>query len=362
MAQQAMDEVYRPRIRREDEAFVSKVLGAIPSSLAVLSNFFVKPWTEPLPELNDATKANVLNWAGFRLRALGRLEAAKEPLATSLKMYEGWKDWEKAASAASNLAGLYLGLGEVGKAIGYAQKSVLYADQSRNAVEQASRRTTLADIYHHIGDLAEAEKYFEEAEKLHQENPEEECLYLYSLWGFRYCDFLLEQGHWAEVLKRAEEAGKANDCKQHKLDMAMNKLMFGRAYLAQAQKLDFRDTEVTQKAGDFINEAIAELRAANENHHLPKGFLARARFYRLTNTKPDIARKDLEEVRAISSHRRGNMRLYQTDYHLEAAWLELDEGKPDTARAHVVAAEKLIKETGYKRRLPELKTLQQNCR
>lgn len=358
-AQQAMDEVYWPRIRRKDDAYISRVLGAIPTSLAILSNFFVKTWTEPLPELRNETKANVLSWAGYRLRALGRLEAAKEPLATSLSMYEEWADWINAAGAASNLAGLYLVLGETHKAQTYAEKSVEYADLSGNPAERAARRTTLADILHQLGKRDEAEQYFTIAEQIHQEDPDKKCGYLHSLWGFRYCDFLLGQGRWKEVLIRAEKVRQANECKQQKLEIALNKLMFGRAHLAQAQAENFQDAKVLQLAEQYINQATEALRTANENHHLPKGFLTRARFYRLLRRKPDDIRSDLDNVFAISKHRTGNMRLYQTDYHIESAWFALDESRPDDARQHAQEAKHLIEETHYNRRLPELTELQQ---
>ncbi|MEB4589765.1 TIR domain-containing protein [Candidatus Thiothrix sp. Deng01] len=358
-AQQAMDEVYWPRIRRKDDAYISKVLGAIPTSLAILSNFFVKTWNEPLPKLSSETKADVLSWAGYRLRALGRLEAAKEPLATSLAMYEAWADWTNAANAASNLAGLYLTLGETDKAQIYAKTSVEYADLSGIPSERAARRTTLADILHQIGKLDEAEQYFTIAEQIHQEDANEKCKYLHSLWGFRYCDFLLGQGRWKEVLIRAEKVRQANECKQQKLEIALNKLMFGRAHLAQAQAENFQDANVLQLAEQYINQATEALRTANENHHLPKGYLTRARFYRLLRQKPEVIRSDLDNVFAISKHRTGNMRLYQTDYHIESAWFALDESRLDDARQHAQEAKRLIEETHYNRRLPELTELQQ---
>lgn len=358
-AQQAMDEVYWPRIRRKDDAYISKVLGAIPTSLAILSNFFVKTWNEPLPKLKNVTKADVLSWAGYRLRALGRLEAAKEPLTISLSMYEKWADWSHAAAAASNLAGLFLVLGETNRAQVYAEKSVEYADLCGIASERAARRTTLADILHQMGRLDKAEEYFTIAEQIHQEDSNKTCEYLYALWGFRYCDFLLEQGRKAEVLQRAEAVKQANECKQQKLEIALNKLIFGRAYLAQAQEEKFANSTTLKLAEQYIHQATEELRTANENHHLPKGFLARARFYRLLRQKPELIRHDLDNVFAISKHRTGNMRLYQTDYYIESAWLALDKNRMDDARKHVESATRLIEETGYKRRLPELTKLQQ---
>ena len=54
------------------------------------------------------------------------------------------------------------------------------------------------------------------------------------------------------------------------------------------------------------------------------------------------------------------MRLHLTDYHLESARLALAEHDQPTAREHVEAASKLIEETGYNRRLDELKECSQS--
>lgn len=358
-AQQVMDEVYWPRIRRKDIAYLSRVLGATPTSLAVLSNFFAKTWAEPLPELNNQTKADVLSWAGYRLRALGRLEAAKEPLAISLGMYERWADWSKAASAASNLAGLYLTLGNTREAQLYAEKSVEYADRPGIPSERTARRTTLANVLHQLGQDKEAQQLFATAEKIYQADPQKKSQHLHSLWGFRYCDFLLDQGEWREVLHRSKTVMEINQVSQNKLDIALGKLIFGRAYLAQAQEEQFNNAETLQLAEKYINAATEELTTTHENHHLPKGLLARARFYRLTHQQLEIAHYDLDQAYSISSHRTGNMRLYQADYHIESAWFALDENRLDDAHHHAQQAKNLIEETSYNRRLPELNKLQQ---
>ncbi len=81
----AYDEVYRPRIERGNEGFNTHKLGAFSANLVALAGFFARPWNEPAPELRDASKAWVLNEAGFELRALGRLAEAVEPFEASLK-------------------------------------------------------------------------------------------------------------------------------------------------------------------------------------------------------------------------------------------------------------------------------------
>ena len=68
-----MIDVYYSRIQRDGETnYRCNKLGAFGADLAALSHFFQLPWSQPVPGLKDVFKAAVLNWEGFRLRAVGR--------------------------------------------------------------------------------------------------------------------------------------------------------------------------------------------------------------------------------------------------------------------------------------------------
>jgi hypothetical protein len=71
--QEALDEVYWPRIKRGNEHYCIHKLGAFGAELAALPHFFEKPWSQPAAGLTDDVKAVVLSWVGFGLRAMGRL-------------------------------------------------------------------------------------------------------------------------------------------------------------------------------------------------------------------------------------------------------------------------------------------------
>ncbi len=77
-------EVYKRRIQRGNESFSTKKLGAYGADLAALTGFFELPWREPVTSLAEPDKVWVLNQAGFRLRALGRLREAAEPMRAGL--------------------------------------------------------------------------------------------------------------------------------------------------------------------------------------------------------------------------------------------------------------------------------------
>jgi hypothetical protein len=122
-------DVFWERIRRKTEQYSYHKLGAFGADLAALSNFFDEPWRQPASGLTDADKAAILSWAGFSLRALGRLREAAQPMQAGLEMRIKQKAWINAAMAGCNLSELYLTLGEVEAAVSSARQSVDFADR-----------------------------------------------------------------------------------------------------------------------------------------------------------------------------------------------------------------------------------------
>ncbi|MBX7209997.1 MAG: hypothetical protein K1X78_16890 [Verrucomicrobiaceae bacterium] len=198
LQQEADEKVYFARIKRGEEAYSSRKLGAFGSDLGAIACFFEQPWSRVSSALPAGIQAWYLSDAAFRLRALGRLTESLEPMRASLELAARQQDWKNAAIRASNLSELELTLGEVAGAVGDAEQSVTYADRSCDASMRMIMRTTHADALHQAGRRAEAETRFREAEQMQQEMQPAYPL-LYSLRGFRYCDLLLaapERAAW----------------------------------------------------------------------------------------------------------------------------------------------------------------------
>ncbi|QTR53091.1 TIR domain-containing protein [Thiothrix unzii] len=381
--QQALLEVYWSRINRESESFLEKKLGAFSDNLATIAHFFTTPWHTPAAGLTEEVKPFVLNWAGFHLRALGRLHEALEPLLVSLNDYVQQADWRRASMAASNLSELQLTLGDVAQAVESGARSSRYADQSGDMFWRIGGRTTHADALHQAGDTAAALALFREAEQLQQES-QPSSPRLYSLRGFQYCDLLLTQGSTAEVLERAEQTLEwVTRAGQDVLSAALDQLTLGRAHLQQlllpsTSGAKRRAQAAGVRAGGeglhWLDQAVAGLRAAGTLHRLPWGLLARAALHRHTHDFAR-ARQDLQEVFDIADG--SGMRLHLTDYHLEMARLLVAEEKEGVCNTplqgtadvgaycirplqyHIAEAERLIAATGYHRRDKELLELQQ---
>ena len=350
--QQALDEVYLPRIQRSGkENYLCNQLGAFGDDLATLAYFFATPWQIPAENLTANAQASALNWAGFRLRALGRLREAQQPMRTGEDTRVQQKNWKGAAINASNLSELQLTLGEVAAAVASGKRSVNHADRSEDLFSRMINRTTHADALYQYGNLGAALKLFQAAEEL-QRQRQPQYPQLYSLPGFRYCDLLLTMGESKQVLERAKKSLKlVTNLGADLLSAALDHLSLGRAHLQQQQ---------LTPAQQHLDQAVDGLRAYGAQHHLPRGLLSRAELYRQQGDY-DKAEKDLQEVFEIAE--RSEMLLFLCDYHLAVAKLlrtrtdqALDQNQAAITH-HLQAAKKIIDQTHYHRRLPELKQL-----
>ena len=151
---------------------------------------------------------------------------------------------------------------------------------------------------------------------------------------------LLAQGQAAEARRRAKQTLEWDQLggQGSLLDIALDQLTLGRAALALGE---------VARAAECLREAVDAFRAGGRQDHLPRGLLARAELHR-SQGDFERAHRDLREVEKIA--RRGEMRLFLTDYHLESARLALAESDPAAAREHFAKGRDLVDETGYHRR------------
>ena len=304
--------------------------------------------TEPVEGLTESFKASVLGWAGFRLRALGRLAEAAEPTEAGLERRKAREDWKNAAIDASNLSQLHLCRGDLDQALAHAKESVALADLIKNNSWRIASRTTLADALHQAGRLDQAGPAFAEAEDM-QKAWDSAYPLLYSVRGYHYCDLLLGKGKAQAVRDRASKT--IHWAFGRLLDIALDHLSLGRAALvltAEAGNRDFTEAQTE------LNAAVDGLRQAGMQDYLPRGLLARAELSRVMGAYPH-SRADLDEALAIAEQ--GGMGLHQADVHLEFTRLSLAEGDRDGAREHFDIAEKMVLEMKYGRRFGEVEAL-----
>ena len=374
--QQALLDVYYSRIQRDGRTnYLSEKLGAVSEDLAAVAHFFATPWSIPSAALEESFASFILNAAGFRLRALGRLSEALESMFAVDSFCAKHDDKEDSATIATNLSELQLILGDVEGALANAYRGMDYADQSGKWHRRRSERVVFANVLHQAGRIEQALGVFQQAERLQKVN-ESAFPYLYSLECVNYCDLLLTYGKTTEAIKRTEYAIEISKKNKWILITALNQFIFGCAFLQRNNH---------KQGTNWLEKAVAGLRAAGDQAHLARCLLARAALHRHTRDFAR-ARQDLQEVLEIAKP--SGMRLHLTDYHLEMARLLVAEeenppqspfckgGSQEGARsavphfekgglggislqAHIEAAAKLINETGYHRRDKELLELQQ---
>ncbi len=369
MHQAARADVYRGRIQRDDIFYSWKKLGAIGADLGAMACFFEKPWSRLAPGLSEPDQAWLLNEAANRLRALGRLTEAQEPMRVALRMSIRRQGWANAAIAANNVSELELTTGNVLAALREAEQSMLFADRSGDAFLRMVMRGTVADVLHQAGQSFEARERFQETEAMQYERQPEYPL-LCSLGSFRYCDLLLagaECAAWRAQLGAASvpcsRAGAAIQCcreveqrtaqalerdarEQWLLDIGLHHLTLGRAALYRALLTDSKaeNAQALETARQEFTTAVEGLRRAGEQEFVVRGLFSRA-WLRFVEGDADAARADLDEACQLAE--RGPMRLFLADIHLHRARLFRDAQALGQAR-------EIITKCGYHRRDAEL--------
>ncbi|PNE12195.1 MAG: hypothetical protein CR217_04415 [Beijerinckiaceae bacterium] len=380
MQEEACAGVYRDRIRRGNEAYSTKKLGAFGSDLGAVACFFEQLWSRVSPALTEAVQSWLLGQAAFSLRALGRLTEALEPMRASLAMSVEGEDWMNASIRANNLSELELTLGEVDLAVADAEQSVTYAERSGDTFQRMSKRTTHADALHLAGCRDEAAARFREAEVM-QADWQPQYPLLYSVQGFQYCDLLLaaaERAAWRRMLnlscvpppsslqesyravsQRAAQTIKIHERANWLLAVALDHLTMGRAAL-YAAILESLALDQLDPCRESLRHAVDGLRRAGVQHHLPRGLLTRAwlRFLTGARTGQENAQSDLNEAFEIAE--RGPMPLFLADIHLHRARLfglskDRTENYPwASPQDDLAEARRLIEKHGYWRRKEEL--------
>ena len=395
LEQKAWIDVYLVRICRFEEFYSTERLAAFASDLGALTCFFETPWSRVSAALKG-NEASLLNITGFRLRALGRLNEALEPMAAGMKQRIGEEKWREAAIDSGNLSELELTLGKIKDAVRDAQLSVTYADRSGDAEIRMLRYAAYADALHQSGRQVEAETWFLNSLQI-QVDTQPDYPLLYSLQGFLHCELLLsvpEGTGWERMLTdhqlfptsghslSAEFAGtpteKLREARSKALevfrraaltlrwmeeifdgpliDVGLHYISLCRASLYETVLSPAVSIGESSQLNAALYNAVDRLRRAGQQQILPFALLTRAWFRYIAGAKTGLqsAQEDLDEAWEIAE--RGPMRLHMADIHLYRARLFFrDEEYPwESAEADLVAARKLIEQCGYWRRKEEL--------
>jgi hypothetical protein len=324
--QQVMDEVFWKRIRQGDKHISTQILGAYGADLEALSFFFDSAWTKPAAGLSDHWKGVVLIWAGELLRALGRVNDALEPMKFSLKAAVELDEFGDAAGRAEILSDLLLKLGRISEAEEYGRMSIDFADQNldANSWQKELSCSTLANVLHQAGKIADADYYFSELSFIRQQRPNSER-YTYSVDNYRLCDLLLTEGKLSEAEEKSLQSLATHKSTHWPLGVALDCISLSRVNINKSHggpsgSAEQNRLSLLEEAQRYIDIAVQELLKAGTQHELPLGLLVRSAVYRERGEFLG-AWHDLRKAQEIADW--GEMLLYLVDIHVETARLLL---------------------------------------
>ena len=191
--------VYRNRIRRWDENFITHKLGAWETDLSLVRTFFPEDDLSQMPQVSKKSDQSwLLDVAGLALLCTGRPKEAKKLIKRHNETKIELKDWINASTGYQNLAELQFRTCEIESGLGNAKKALETSEKAKSNQGIIDSKAYLAWILHLLGKGEEAGKKFREANELNIKiDPDGD--WLYSLCGVFYADFLLS-------MKRIDEA------------------------------------------------------------------------------------------------------------------------------------------------------------
>ena len=374
LQQEVFDNLLLPRVwhdRRRN--FSTRRLGMVSSDLVALSNYFhPRQWVEfRRASLSAPAQILILTNAGVRLRQLGRLAEARQCFAAVVRQIDPQsaqpqelEDASYAATAHSELlvvAGKLTGpASEPDNSLFNGRRAIEYSDRGKDPYFSMHARSSLAETYFMLDDLATAASLFDEAMAIERER-DPRPPFLYSQGLFRYGYFLIETGRAASILHDAarDPAWGTNGEDTSLLSKAIRLLVLGAAHRALTEE---GRTEPAFQAGGqrWLDDAISAFETAGYVDYTVRGLLERARFYRVRNSAEYFARALADLTRASYEARRGQMDLLYADILLEQAacllnlWPTMTNEERSEFRSGITGAlneaARMISAFGYARR------------
>ena len=200
---EVLNYVYWEKIKRGEEFFITKKLGAWETHLSIVRTFFPKGGLSEMPFVkNKAAQSFLLNGAGLALLATGRPKEAEEPFLKAIKMDIADTGGKNASLGYRNLADLQFRTGEIETGLESAEKALEMSEKANFDRYTWSSRSYLSWILHLLGKDEEAQKQFLQADELCEKT---EGYRLYSVSGIFYSDFLISMRRIDEALELTKQ-------------------------------------------------------------------------------------------------------------------------------------------------------------
>ena len=347
---------------------------AISTELNALKRFFTKDWT-PLGNLTYLQQAKLCGSIAFCHESEENLAKA---IAFSQRQYElackkEFEDSEKvkmaneALSACNKLVELKLVMGQLGEAKKLAETAISSTLHNNKSLEIQSY-AYLASLQHRMGLISESESNFKEAEQRQaswHNNDKNQNEYLAHTEGARYWAFLIDTRDFSKDLRkhiflRCDRAQRISNTDAS--DKALYRLTWGRYFYAKY--VTYQRLNYLNRSEQELNKAMDEMNYSPRRDFMPRILWMRSLVLRSFPNDQDRLSKaltDADEVLKIAT--RTGMMLYAVEALLLIGNIKLDHIRYNRHQKNVFwgdigacykEAEKLISDTQYNLRIPEL--------
>ncbi|HAW49995.1 TPA: hypothetical protein DCX16_03485, partial [bacterium] len=159
--------VYRKKIDRWKESFITHKLGAWETDLSLARGFFPNGDLSQMPLVSKKEdKSWLLNSAGLALLSIGKPKEAEKPFLTAIQMTIEAEDWKNASADYQNLSDLQFRTGAIEHGLESAQKALEMAEKAKSSVFIIDSKASFAWILYLLGKNKEAEEWFKQADEL----------------------------------------------------------------------------------------------------------------------------------------------------------------------------------------------------
>jgi len=164
---EVLQDVYRDKINRGKEGFITHKLGAWETDLSLAKTFFPEgDLTKEQSKLEKSDQSWLLHRAGLALVSTGRPKESEKPLLKAAQMEEDQKNeegWKKASVGYQILAYVHFRTGNFEKGLKNAELALKMAGKARSQKEIIKSETCRGLIHHLKGEKEEARKCFDDA-------------------------------------------------------------------------------------------------------------------------------------------------------------------------------------------------------
>lgn len=375
--EEVFESIYIPHIKQGEKIYDARVLGGHSTDIDAISSFFAEPWTILKDKLDEQKEAAIYAEASFALRSNGLISESIIPLIKAFNIEKTRLNYEEAAMAAGNLSELYLVIGEMDKAVKYANKGIEIAEKSnkvwRHYWIQLAKK---ADIFSKIGKYDFANAYFRQAEYV-QKNYDVESERLYGVLAFKKFDAYLTlieteiyvpyrikktllidnerrtrfYKHLGEYEKEVEVALKHDIKYKRILHIALDKLIMMRINILKSILQYNSLNNIFEKELDEIINCLYE---SGRAEYIPYGLLTRSLYWNLLDNDV-IMRQDIIKTQYIIRNK--NFKLFEVDVLVEETYLNLLVGNKKVAERIIKSAKDQCVNVKYFRKIKEINLL-----